>query len=42
METSVFSGVRSTSENLNVIITGDENIYGIHLKKSKVSLNLIV
>ena len=27
---SVFSRVRSTSKNLNVFITRDENFYGIH------------
>ena len=29
-ETSVFSRLRSTSENLNVFITREENCYGIH------------
>ena len=32
-EKSVFSRVRSTSENLNVFITRDENFYGIHRKR---------
>ena len=31
MKTSIFSGVRRTSENLNVFITRDENFYGIHV-----------
>ena len=30
MKTSVFSQVRSTSENLNFFITRDDNFYGIH------------
>ena len=42
MKTSVFSRVRSTSENLNVFIIGDENFYGILLKKSKYSFYFIV
>ena len=33
MKTSVFSRVRSTRENLNVFITRNENIYGIHWKR---------
>ena len=32
-EISVFSREQSTSENLNVFITRDENIYGIYGKK---------
>ena len=42
MKTSVFSRVRSTSENLNVFITRAENIYGFHWKKSKFSFYFIV
>ena len=41
--TSVFSRVRSTSEDVNVFITRNERFYGLHsLKKSKFSFYFIV
>ena len=36
---SVFSRVRSTSENLNVFLTEDENIYSIYKKKNHFILS---
>ena len=42
MKTSVLSRVRSTSENLNVFITRDENCLWFSLKKSKFSFYFIV
>ena len=34
MKTSVFLRVGSTSKNLNIFITPDENVYGIHWKSA--------
>ena len=42
MKTPVCSRVRSTSENLNVFITRDENIYGIHHKRVDLFFYFIV
>ena len=42
MKTSVFSRVRSTSENLNVFITRDKNVLWYSLKKSKFSFSFFV
>ena len=38
MKTFKFSLVLRTRENTNVFITLDDNIYGIHRKKSKYPL----
>ena len=42
MKTSVFSRVRSTSENLNVFITRDKKYLWYSLKKSKFSFYFFV
>ena len=43
MKTSVFSRVRSTSENLSVFITRDENLWYMYsVKKSKFSFYFII
>ena len=42
MKTSVFSRVRSTSENLNVFITRDKTFLWYSLKKSKFSFYVFV
>ena len=41
MNTSVFSRVRSMSENLNVCITRNENVYGIYFKRVNFPLTLL-